>query len=327
MPKPRQIAPAVTLLLLVGALALGITESGALSDGDSTRLWPESGRVTFAEGGVFVRRDDGAWQPLYAGDRVRPGDSLRTEGDGRAEMSWERPRRVMRIERTTVVALAGRVAGSRLLMAGARVSEGAAWANARESRRPFTLEAPHLDARTDGATASVRAGDDASRLAVYRGEARAGGRVLKAGEGLRSDRTGVVRFAVTAEDDLRDGWRDVRGETAVAAPAQPHEETLPETTRLTRDLRDLSPEIYLGVEVELTGTEEARGFEADAARIRKIKVRADVWDAMQADRKVTLLNDTFDILKERYPGILETMVLEFDDARPRLSLKYAHGRS
>ena len=44
---------------------------------------------------------------------------------------------------------------------------------------------------------------------------------------------------------------------------------------------------------------------------------------MQPDRKVQLLKDTFYVLKERYPQVLETVVLEFDDNRPRLVLKYA----
>tara|TARA_Y100000588_G_scaffold383490_1_gene472929 strand:+ start:3129 stop:3260 length:132 start_codon:yes stop_codon:yes gene_type:complete len=38
---------------------------------------------------------------------------------------------------------------------------------------------------------------------------------------------------------------------------------------------------------------------------------------------VELVNDTFDVLKRRYPGIENTVVLEFDDARPELQLKYA----
>ncbi len=84
------------------------------------------------------------------------------------------------------------------------------------------------------------------------------------------------------------------------------------------------PEIYLGVEIELTGraTNETT-FKTEKARIRKIRVKSAKWDDLLPARKAQLLNDTFYVLKERYPNILETIVLEFDDDRPRLSLKYS----
>jgi hypothetical protein len=132
---------------------------------------------------------------------------------------------------------------------------------------------------------------------------------------------GSEPFNVALEDDLRDGWRDIVQE-AIGGLADPVQ--APETQILTRDIRDLNPEIYLGVQVELTGSSTGEhNFEASEARIRKIRVKAAKWDGMLPDHKVQLLNDTFYVLKERYPGILETIVLEFDDNRPRLSLKYA----
>jgi len=158
---------------------------------------------------------------------------------------------------------------------------------------------------------------------VYTGQAQANGTVLEGGRGLISSPAGPLKVDVSVEDDLRDGWRDIPAEVASLNEHQVYP-AYPETTRLTQDLRDLNPEIYLGVEVELTGKDSgASSFDAEAARIRKIKVKSSRWDGMLPENKVKLLNDTFAVLKDRYPTILETVVLEFDDDRPRLSLKYA----
>jgi hypothetical protein len=162
--------------------------------------------------------------------------------------------------------------------------------------------------------------DDSSRLAVYQGEVDLNGRTLVGGDGVVVIGDVLTRFGVGVEDDLRDGWRDV-----VHEALSTHDgfiEQSPQALMLTQDLRDLSPEIYLGVEVELTCSSNKDDFEAEMARIRKIRVKSAKWDGMLADKKVKLLNNTFQVLKERYPTIL-TVVLEFDDNRPNLSLKYA----
>lgn len=96
-----------------------------------------------------------------------------------------------------------------------------------------------------------------------------------------------------------------------------------EPRRLTKAIRDLSPAIYLGIELELEGQGSGERFQASKARIRKIRVRSSAWDRLRPDKKVDLLNETFDVLNRRYPGIKNTVVLEFDDARPGLELRYA----
>ena len=320
MHKTKQYIPILAGLLLLGGLGIGRSDSDDLASQATLRLVAERGTVTFAEGAVAVRRLDTGWEPLYVGDRVGPDDAVRSDEGGRAEMTWERPNCIIRLERASVIDLESAAVGGRLMMIGVRLDRGAVWARAH---RTFRLTSPYVSATLDRATLSLRADVSSDRLAVYHGTAQIDGLPLSNGEGVIVGDSGTHTFAVGVEDDMRDGWQDVSG-VARAARNVPGQESLPETRRLTRDLKDLSPEIYLGVEVELTGkaTGEAE-FEADAARIRKIRVRSSKWDVMRPDRKVQLLNDTFYVLRERYPSILETVVLEFDDNRPRLSLKYA----
>ncbi len=77
------------------------------------------------------------------------------------------------------------------------------------------------------------------------------------------------------------------------------------------------------MELELAGRQGQGGFRPSEARIRRIRVRASRWDALEPGRRVELLNQTFAALKARYPNITHSVVLEFDDERPDLSLRYA----
>jgi hypothetical protein len=321
MGNPKHYIPILAALLLLCGLGFASTPSVDQHKAAFVQLVPVRGVVTFSEGKVEIRRQGGDWEALYSADRVRPDDSLRTADDGRAEISWGNPRRVIRVERASAVGLKGAAKGNRLVLVGASVDSGAVWARILDQGRPFALESPTLRADAQEATLSLRVSDEASRLSVYRGDIRVGGREVGAGNGLQVSAQGIEGFEVSAEDDLRDGWCNIVQETFEAAPSQ----SSPMVTKLlSKDLRDLSPEIYLGVEVELTGRAAAgREFEAGVARIRKIRVRSEKWDNLLPDHKVRLLNETFTVLKERYPVIMETMVLEFDDHRPMLSLKYA----
>ena len=94
----------------------------------------------------------------------------------------------------------------------------------------------------------------------------------------------MTRFPVGFEDDLCDGWRDIVHESLSIQDGLV--EQSPQALKLTRDLRDLSPEIYLGVEVELIGSSRNNDFEADEARIRKIRVKAAKWDGVGGLRAV-----------------------------------------
>ena len=324
MIKNKYYIPAVSVLLLLGGLGFAWSDSGDLSGNLPTlkRLIPERGVVTFVEGGVDVRRAGSEWEPVYVGDRIGPEDTLRSSETGRTEVSWGTPRRVLRVERESIVALSGAPAGNRLVLVGARVDQGALWVKVA-GKRLFTVASRDIVATLRAAKLALRLFPDSDRMAVYEGTAEVSGRTLGAGSGMVQGSDGnVTHFEVLADDDLRDGWRDIVKEAL--QERDPAAETFTQTRRLTKDLRDLNPEIYLGVEVELTGTAtNASDFEAEAARIRKIKVKASRWDGMKSDTKVQLLNDTFSVLKDRYPSILETVVLEFDDNRPRLSLKYA----
>jgi hypothetical protein len=321
MKNPKHYVPALLVILLLVSLGFASSDTRDFTNKILRPLIPERGVVTFAEGRVEVRREDAEWEQLYTGDGANPEDSIRTSDEGRTEVSWGNPRRLLRIERESIVALSGAAVGNRLVLVGARVDKGATWAKVHGKRLSFTLSSPSIQSSFEQATLSLRVADDSSRLAVYQGEVDLNGRTLVGGDGVVVIGDVLTRFGVGVEDDLRDGWRDV-----VHEALSTHDgfiEQSPQVLMLTQDLRDLSPEIYLGVEVELTGSSNKDDFEAEMARIRKIRVKSAKWDGMLADKKVKLLNDTFQVLKERYPAILKTVVLEFDDNRPNLSLKYA----
>lgn len=51
---------------------------------------PAIGTVKEIKSGALERRDKGAWKPLKAGDRLYPGDRLRTDGAGTAVLAADR---------------------------------------------------------------------------------------------------------------------------------------------------------------------------------------------------------------------------------------------
>lgn len=317
--KPIHYIPPI-LIVLTAAIGLASSDpDGQHRKSEQDRLVPEAGEVTFVEGRVEVKRSSG-WIPLLVGDRVLPGDSVRSSDAGRTELTWNKPERVVRAERGSLIGLSGETRGRDIRFSVVSVERGAVWAKVVGSPG-FELRSSGIESRIGTATAALRVKEGTDRLAVFTGAVEANGYRLTDGKGLAAKAGQSEIFAVASDDDLRDGWQDVvRDESpAVVEQIEP-----PRTRQLTRDLRDLNPDVYLGVEVELTGRgASCDEFETDEARIRKIRVRSSSRDGLGSDRKVRLLNDTFAVLKARYPGILETVVLEFDDNRPRLSLKYA----
>ena len=54
----------------------------------------------------------------------------------------------------------------------------------------------------------------------------------------------------------------------------------------------------------------------------EFQVKAKRWDEMAAGDKVTVLNRTFDFLKNTFPSLTQTVRLVFDDGRPNLDLRF-----
>ncbi|MEE2753709.1 MAG: hypothetical protein VX910_06970 [Candidatus Latescibacterota bacterium] len=321
MKNSKHYVPALLLILLMVSLGFASSDTRDSTNKVLRPIISERGVVTFAEGRVEIRREDAEWEQLYTGDCASAEDSIRTSSKGRTEVSWGNPRRLLRIERESIVALSGANFGNRLVLVGARVDKGAVWVEVHGKRLSFTLSSPSVRSIFQKAMVSLRVADDSSRLAVYQGEVDLNGQNLVGGDGVFVTGDVLNRFSVGVEDDLRDGWRDVVNETLITHDGFTEQSS--QVLMLTQDLRNLSPEIYLGVEVELTGSSNKEDFEAEIARIRKIRVKSVKWDGLLARKKIKLLNDTFRVLKESYPVILSTVVIEFDDKRPNLSLKYA----
>ena len=321
-------------LYIPGGILAAIVVAGLLiargpaAESVSTVLRPVGALVTLVAGHVDVIRGDKPEEgpvPLFARSYVYPGDRIVTGSNGRAELTMTKSARIVRVERASVLALEGRVEGEKIVIAGARVDTGDVWVKVSAGKVTFELGLGSVDARvSEGVVAVHRSG--ATRLVVFEGEAILGqdGQVVRAGEGVDIAPSGAVSpFIADSEYLPKGGWRVAAAadEKTVAVVDGPGEGSEPR--KLTKAIRDLSPAIYLGVELELKGQGSGERFQASEARIRKIRVRSSAWDRLGPDKKVNLLNDTFEVLNRRYPGIKNTVVLEFDDARPGLELRYA----
>jgi hypothetical protein len=137
--NPKHYVPVLLVILLLVSLGFASSDTRDLTNKVLPPLVPERGVVTFAEGHVEVRREDTEWEQLYTDDGANPEDSIRTSDEGRTEVSWGNPRRLLRIERESIVALSGAAVGNRLVLVGARVDKGATWAKVRGKRLSFTL--------------------------------------------------------------------------------------------------------------------------------------------------------------------------------------------
>lgn len=317
--KTRKIyIPAGLAVLAVCGL---LSQRGPAPESTEPALRPEGALVTLVAGDVnVVRVGKGSSVPLYGRDYVFPGDRVVTGADGRVELTMQKPNRTARIERATVVTMEGRVVGDRLSLSGAQVDTGDVWIETASGGLPFALDlgTPRVTVAEGVVAVSRRS---STRLMVFEGEARFdSGEQIPPGSGIALGESGHRLIVDVSGFLTRSGWR---AEQAPIATAQDERMLSTGPTVLTRAIRDLNPRIYLGVELEFEGEDRGEGFRASEARIRKIRVRSEAWDRLQPGEKVELLNDTFDVLKRRYPGIENTVVLEFDDARPELQLKYA----
>ena len=97
---------------------------------------------------------------------------------------------------------------------------------------------------------------------------------------------------------------------------------------MKRDIGDINPDVFERVEVELAGDRKlVRELGEDGlCRLRvktiDIHVYSGVWDAMQPQKKVDLLDTTVLLLKRQYPKVTPFINLKFDDERQDLNLKY-----
>ena len=178
---------------------------------------------------------------------------------------------------------------------------------------------------------------DSVRVAVYRGQATVAGtkpadgtathtegQELPAGQALAVFQGNRYRLEeVGPDEDWSDGWLRQSGTTPLGNEAGTARRAAGPIAPLREELTDISPEIYVSVQLELTGTgAQTATVRPEQVQIRRIRIRSRQWDSLEPAMKVDLLNDTFSLLKGRYPGMLHSVVLEFDDGRPDLALKY-----
>lgn len=297
--------------------------------------------VSYLEGRVEARRPGGkTWMRLRRGDRLVANEVIRTGEDGRVELTLNHPQGRLRLDRETVMVLQGVQKGVRSVATGGWIETGSVWAALspiRSLSKPFVLDTPTIRTAAKGTVYRVHVkGEGWVRVAVYEGvvetgflqkdaapEGWAGMKEVLVGQALRfAPRTTPVLEKIDLRADWSDGWQHWAIDL-VEAPQVEHQAAVRKA--LIRKLNDLNPDLYLSVEVELKGLEDQMVFQPDQARIRKIKIRSETWDSLKAGNKVDILNATFTILKQRYPNITRSVILEFDDGRPDLELRYAMG--
>ena len=337
MARTRIIYPTLALSLLLAGLltylAARPAELRALStEADTSR---SGAAISFVDGTVEVRLGSGQWRPARRGQVLHAGDAVRTGKSGRAELAFDdRPGRLRLDSRTRIL-----FKGDRSITGG-HVGSGSVWAEVspwREQTPTFRLGTAAVGARAFDATYRVHVvSPDSVRTAVYRGRAtvapatRATGRTpsqagqeVAEGFAVTAIRGGrLVLEAIRHDEDWKDGWlhRDDAGAHPNTGASAPRTSSV---RSLRHELTDISPDVYLSVQLELRGTHNSTsGFRAREVQIRRISIRSRRWDGMDPERKVTLLNETFSLLKDRYPNIRHSVVLQFDDGRPDLELKY-----
>lgn len=302
---------------------------------------PGVASVSFIEGQAKIRSLGGVWTPAQRGDLLLPGDAIRTGVNGRMELRLRDFRGRLRLDRETVFALWGD-RGDESAVVG-RVTQGSVWADVgswKAGRNRFVLDSPVVRTSAEGAVFRMHVlRQDSVQLSVYDGVAKAGFSDGRTGGSVAVDLKKAQQLVlmgqvftlvsgrapvlsrVDPQGDWTNGWRNrsakVRRWPEESGGAQP------KVTALKRDLREINPEVYLSVEVELKGRQAGDApFCPQEVHLRKIQIRSQTWDSLEPAKKVYLLNETFTVLKGRYPDIKHSVTLKFDDGRPDLELKY-----
>ena len=337
MKNKSVFLPTVLLsMLLVGFCTyMTVKPAGARARSEAPKSTIGVAYVSFAEGDVTVNAVNHGARNLKKGQAVFPGDVIDAGIDGKVELVLRTPNGRLRLDRETTLTVWGHIQGSQAHATGGLVSRGSVWARLSPRHRlknPFVLDTQTLRASVVGTVFRVQVQDEGwVRVSVYDGMVATTGTENDGWRGLREISAGQSlkllpgQAPVVEKIDLREDWSDGWGkhsETPVDYEMRVEEKQI--SRSLIRDLRGFNPDLYLSVEVEVQGVESQKHeFQAESAQIRKLKIRSDTWDNLQAAHKVQVLNETFNRLKQRYPQMMHSVVLEFDDGRPDLELKYA----
>jgi hypothetical protein len=127
------------------------------------------------------------------------------------------------------------------------------------------------------------------------------------------------------------GSRTLDYEIEEVVEAKPEEKPKPKAVKkktgiqtLRKDLLNLAPDLYHGVMLEsLISKSDSTAVDSTATvDAIEFQVKAKRWDEMAGGDKVTVLNRTFDFLKNTFPYLTNTVRLIFDDGRPNLDLRF-----
>ena len=313
--------------------------------------------ISFIIGSVEFKGEHGTdWHPARVGFKIVSGDAIRTGPDSRAELQTRGPHSVIRVgENTTFVLHQSEGAG--LKGASAHLVEGNLWGNVKhlKEQERFAFETPMVTAAARGTTFRMEAhGDTAVGVYVYegaievktqvedRGSKRAATFNVGRGQSLRIATNQPPQAGpIPAADGWRNGWQPKKRqeieeeELSLPVPMRIEEKPRsrpapPVASRMQmvrKEILDLAPDVFSEIRFRMEGDRyvtEAEMFN-DTLSVQEIEiaVTGKAWDALPPDRKEGLLNETFYILKTRYPNITRFVTLKFNDRRQNLKLEYA----
>ncbi len=313
--------------------------------------------ISFIVGGVEFKGEHGTdWHPARVGFRIVSGDAIRTGPDSRAELQTRGPHSVIRVGENTTFVL-HQSEGQGLKGARAHLVEGNLWGNVKhlKEQERFAFETPTVTADARGTTFRMEAhGDTAVGVYVYegtievktqvddRGSKRAATFNVGRGQSLRVAVDQPPQAApIPATDGWRNGWQPKKRqeieeeELSLPVPMRIEEKARPRQAppaasraqMMRKEILDLAPDVFSEIRLKMEGNRyvtEAEMFnEAISVQEIEIEVTGKAWDALPADRKEGLLNETFYLLKMRYPNITRFVTLKFNDGRQNLKLEYA----
>ena len=215
--RSTRIVLSIGALLVLAASAFAQDRKPLTPDDESQYVVSaKAGGVNIVEGNAFFKRGKSDWDALIAGDELRPGDSVRTEADGRVEILLS-PGSFLRLaENSEFVFSSTSIYNLKLkIVRGSAIVE----ASAVDSSLEVTAGDSRFSIMQNGIYRFNVDADGKAQALVRKG------RLLLAGEIVKDGKKAVVAngasplitaFDKKAEDSF-DIWSKTRAETVIAA--------------------------------------------------------------------------------------------------------------
>lgn len=164
MKKVRFALQEVAVLLILYAACLFLTSP---ADAETCGQW--AAKAVSVQGNVEAKRSgDSEWQAIRLNDTYCPGDSIRVQERGRADILLSNDT-ILRLDQKTSVTISGAEKGKTFLI---NLVKGAAHFFSR-FRKSLTVVTPFVNATVEGTEFLVKVEDDKTFLSIYEGQVSA----------------------------------------------------------------------------------------------------------------------------------------------------------